>query len=422
MQYCIRCAYPSNHALGISFDNNGLCSGCNVHEEKDYLDWKKREESLRFILEQYRAKNSHMHDCIIPVTGGKDSFFIVDLIKNKYNLNPLLVSYNRFYNTKAGIYNLERIRSEIGCDIITMSHNPESVKKLIKYTVKRLGSIHWPFLAGSTVFPVQMAVKKRIPLIIWGSHQGLDQVGMFSHLDDVEMTRRYRKDHDLLQLEPEDILEEIIEKSDHEINQNDIMPLLYPTDEQLYEGGVRGIYLGNYIPWDTKNQHEKISEKYSVYKGQQLRTFDAYNDIDCRIYSSLHDEIKYRKFGYSKINDHVAREIRFGRISLQEGLKFIQIYQQKKLPNFSWFFNWIGIDEYKFWAYIDSHRSSGVWKKENETWSLKCSPNQIKITEKHRIVSLKKDDKKIVFEENTPSELLKNAEHKQLLMRGGAKI
>ncbi len=117
---CVRCAYPANHALGISFDEQGICSGCRVHEEKDKLDWSEREKKLIAILEQYKSRDASRHDCIIPVSGGKDSFFIVDLIKNKYKLNPLLVSYNRHYNTRAGIYNLEQIRTQIGCDIISL--------------------------------------------------------------------------------------------------------------------------------------------------------------------------------------------------------------------------------------------------------------------------------------------------------------
>ena len=213
MRYCKRCVYPANHPLGLAFDERGLCTGCLMHEEKDSLDWRERGQKLSAILDKYRDPKGLRHDCIVPVSGGRDSFFIVDLLKNKYGLNPLLVTFNRHYNTRVEIFNLEQLRTRIGLDIVTLTINPERYKKLIRYSLDKRGSIHWPYLAGSTVFPVQMAVRKKIPLIVWGAHQGVDQVGMFSHHDQAEMTRRYRKEHDLMGLEPEDALNGAISQS-----------------------------------------------------------------------------------------------------------------------------------------------------------------------------------------------------------------
>lgn len=404
MQYCIRCAYPSNHALGITFNSDGLCSGCIIHEEKDVLDWGERKKKLVDILEQYRCNDSTRHDCIIPVSGGKDSFFIVDLIKNKFGLNPLLVSYNRHYNTRGGIYNLEQIRTAIGCDIITMTNNPRSIFRLMRFSLEKIGSIHWPYLAGSTVFPVQMAVKKKIPLIIWGAHQGVDQVGMFSHLDEVEMTRRYRKEHDLMGLEPEDILNE-----DQDIvKKHDITPLFYPSDHLLYEYGIRGIYLNNYIRWDTKAQHESMHKKYNIYSASQKRTFDNYNDADCCIYNNLHDVIKFKKHGYSKINDHVAREIRFRRITIETGLELIRYHQdQEDEYDLSEFTEKMQITEHEFWDYINAHAIKTPLK-------ISLTKEQI---EKGRLNKTAKD--KLDFLEEIPDEIKNNPKGNRLLMRGG---
>ena len=150
-----------------------------------------------------------------------------------------------------------------------MTLNPETTFKLMRYSFEAIGSIHWPYLAGSTVFPVQIAVKKNIPLIIWGVHQGIDQVGMFSHLDEVEMTRRYRHEHDLMGLEPEQVLTDINNK----ISMADIKPLFYPDDSDLQRIGVRGIYLNNYLLWDSKTQYELMQSKYDIYSFRQKRTF-----------------------------------------------------------------------------------------------------------------------------------------------------
>lgn len=201
MRICKRCLYTSNHPLGIMFDEDGVCSGCRVHEEKDFLDWSIRADMLRDILGQYKNISGNNYDCIIPISGARDSYFIVHTVKNVYGMNPLLVTYNKQYNTDVGIRNLANLRIHFNCDIMTLTVDPEKVKKITRATLRKRGSIYWHCLAGQTVFPVQIAVKFKIPLIIWGAHQGIDQVGMFSHLNEVEMTRKYRKEHDLMGLE-----------------------------------------------------------------------------------------------------------------------------------------------------------------------------------------------------------------------------
>ena len=133
MRYCKRCVYPANHPLGLAFDERGLCTGCLIHEEKDSPNWREREQKLTAILDEYRDPKGLRHDCIVPVSGGRDSFFIVDLLQNKYGLNPLLVTFNRHYNTRAGIFNLEQLRTRIGLDIVTLTINPDRYKKLIRY-------------------------------------------------------------------------------------------------------------------------------------------------------------------------------------------------------------------------------------------------------------------------------------------------
>ena len=119
------------------------------------------------------------------------------IVKDILKLNPLMVSYNKYFNTPIGIKNLAQLRTNFNSDILFQNVNPSSVKNITRETIRRFGSIYWHCLAGQSVFPVQTAVRFKIPLIIWGAHQGLEQVGMFSHENEVEMTRRYRKDHDL---------------------------------------------------------------------------------------------------------------------------------------------------------------------------------------------------------------------------------
>ncbi len=366
MKFCKRCLYPENHPLNITFDEEGICSGCRVHEEKDTLDWKPRGEKLGKILDEYRNTSGNNYDCIIPVSGARDSHFIVHTIKNVYGMNPLLVTYNKQYNTDLGIRNLANLRIVFDCDIMMQTVNPDVVKKITRATMRKMGSMYWHCLAGQTVYPVQVATKFKIPLIIWGAHQGVDQVGMFSHLDEVEMTRKYRKEHDIMGFEAEDLIDDFDGLTEH-----DIIPYKYPDDKELERVGVRGIYLNNYLRWDSKAQHEKMIREFGYESDYQTRTFDTYNDVDCFNYSDVHDYIKYCKHGYGKVTDHASREIRLRRMSREEGLEHVKKYRSIEPKNLQLFFDWLGITDNSFQFIMDQHRNKKIWERdENWKWRL----------------------------------------------------
>jgi N-acetyl sugar amidotransferase len=367
MQVCTCCLYTSVHPLNLTFDDEGVCSGCRVHEEKDQLDWNDRASKLAGILENYRSRSSKNYDCIIPVSGGRDSFFIVHTIKNIFGMNPLLVTYNKQYNTAVGVRNLANLRIRFDCDIMTLTVNPETVKNITRSTLRRFGSMYWHCLAGQTVYPVQIAVKFKIPLIIWGAHQGVDQVGMFSHLDEVEMTRKYRKEHDLMGFEAEDLVDGF-----DNVTGNDVMPFLYPDNRELEQVGVRGVYLNNYIRWDSRAQHEKMIIEYGYETVPQTRTFDKYNDVDCWNYSDVHDYIKWVKHGYGKVVDHACREIRLRRMTRKKAIVLVQQYQARAPQNLQLFFDWLGITENAFHYIVDQHRNPRIWERDKDwNWQLR---------------------------------------------------
>lgn len=362
MKICQRCLYHQDHPLNLCFDDDGICSGCRVHEEKDQIDWAQKGLELQELLNSYKNLSGNNYDCIIPVSGAKDSFFIVHMVKKVYGMNPLLVSYNKQYNTDVGARNLAQLRIQFDCDLISLTVNPETVKKITRASLRRMGSIYWHCIAGQTVFPVQIAVKMKIPLIIWGAHQGVDQVGMYSHHHQVEMTRKYRKEHDLMGYEAEDLIHDF-----DELTEEDLRPFAYPSSEEISKIGVRGIYLNNYMRWDSKAQHEKMIELYGYESNQQTRTMDHYQDVDCYNYSDVHDWIKWLKHGYGKICDHVNREIRLKRLSRSEGLQLIRKYQCKEPEHLDLFLKWIGMSKNGFYYLINQHRNPRFWTRD-EDW------------------------------------------------------
>ncbi len=352
---CKKCFYTSNHPLGITFDENGICSGCTIHEEKYELDWDYRFSLLRKLVSQYKSKKGN-YDCIVPVTGGNDSFFIVHTVKNILGLNPLLVNYNKYFNTPIGISNLTNLRTSFNCDILIQNVNPNSVKKITRETLRRFGNIYWHCIAGQTVFPVQTAISHKIPLIIWGAHQGIEQVGMFSHKHEVEMSRRYRHNHDLFGYEADDLIDNL-----NTINDADIWQYRYPDDHLLNLNGIRGIYLSNYIPWDPKTQHEMMVEIYGYKSREFNRTFDTYDFVDCYNYMEIHDYLKFLKHGYSKVVDHVSREIRHKRIDKKKGLKIIRKYIFNKPLYTDLLCEWLSIDKLSLDYVVNSFHNKSYW-------------------------------------------------------------
>jgi len=357
-KFCKKCLYSEDHPLGLVIDEEGICSGCRIHEEKDSLDWNFRWKSLQDIVKPFKSKSGTNYDCIVPVTGDKDSFYTVFLVKNKLKLNPLLVTYNHYFNTPVGIRNLARLRMLFDCDILYQNVNPMSVKKITRATLIRFGSVYWPFHAGQSVFPVQVAVQYKVPLIIWGAHQGLEQVGMFSHENEVEMTRRNRKDHDLMGFEADDLLTNF-----DVLNENDIWQYRYPNDSDLNEIGVRGIYLGNYVRWDPKAQHELMIDKFEYQSSKFYRTFDTYDHVGCFVYMGLHDLLKFYKHGYSKVTDHACREIRHKRISREKAVDLVKFYEQCPVPYIDLFCSWLGIEKKSLEFILNRHKNSKYWEK-----------------------------------------------------------
>ncbi len=383
--FCKRCLYASTHPLGIIINEEGICSGCIVHEEKNKIFWPDKIEKLKKIIKNYKIKSNKFYDCIVPVTGGSDSYYIVHVVKYILKMNPLLVCYNKYWNTPVGIKNLANLRIKFNCDIIFQNVNPILVKKITKETLYQIGSIYWHSLAGSTVFPVKISTKYQIPLIIWGAHQGLEQVGMFSHDHEVEMTRRYRKNHDLLGTEAEDLL-----KISNNLCESDLVEYFYPDDYTLRKNSTRGIYLGNFMRWDTKKQHEEMIKKYNYKTYNFSRTMDCYDYVDSFNYLNLHDKIKMLKHGYSKVTDQLSREIRFNRIDRDSALKLVRKFENKKINFEKHFLDWISIDKHAFDYFLNKLKNKQFWTQiDVDKWTCNSLSKQNSFSNTKKINKLK---------------------------------
>ena len=340
MADCQRCLYTENHPFGLVLDADGICSGCRVHEEKHDLDWSDRLDLLAERIAA-RPRRSRWYDCIVPVRGTPEHFILLDVVVNRLGLRPLVVAYNTQFNSQVGIRNVDLMREVFDVDVEFYASNPITYRKLVRESLVRASSIRWPLLAGVTQFPVRTAVDKRVPLVIWPYHQPTEQVGTHSYLDENAMSRRDRHEYDLMGIEPDELV-----TTDTLLTRRDVEDLRYPSDAELAREDVVGLYLANYLPWDSRRYSEEAIERFGAVSAINPRTFDPYDRIDDMTYMTAHDLLKQAKLGYSRVTDNLVREIRFGRIERDVALEVAAHYQQEfPSEQLRVFLQWLGMSE-----------------------------------------------------------------------------
>ena len=347
---CVQCLYRSSHPFGLQFDSEGLCTGCITHREKFELDWDARFAELQQLVSRQKRKNRNRHyDCVVPIRGTPEYFYVMDVVKNRLGMNPLAVSYNSQFNSEVGIQNIDRIRDTFDVDVLIYSSNAAIYKKLVRESLVRFSNMRWPYLAGESVFPVQVAVERDIPLVVWPYHQATEQVGMHSYTDAPEMSRRNRAQFDLLGIEPGELT-----GSETLVGESDVWDLEYPSDQALVRTGLRGIYLSNFLTWDSRRYSEEMILRFGAVGAQNPRTFDTYDRIDDMTYMTVHDVLKFYLHGYSRVTDNLCREIRFGRITREDALAVEHRYQADyPEQQIRTFLDWLGMEYSAFEWYAE---------------------------------------------------------------------
>lgn len=374
MEYCKRCVYPANARPGIILDEEGVCSGCRLIESRPEIDWVEREKWLRDILDEHKARQrekGNPYDCVVPVSGGKDSTYQVWMLREKYGVNPLLVSYNHTFNTAVGLRNLANLIDRMDCNLIRYTTAPGSAKRMAKYMIKKVGDLTWHYHAGIMTFPIKAAVMYDVPLVVWGEEGFSELVGMHNQDDFVEFTKKKRQEHSMRGFEPEDLLED----PDSGLTRYDLAPFFYPSDEELERVAVRGIYLSNYINWDAHEQTHVVIDKLGFETAQKRdRTFQTYGKIDDVHANGLHDYLKYLKFGYGRCTDDVATEIRHRRMTREEGIDLIAKHDHVRPRDLDIFLDAVGMTEQEILDLVEPMRDPSIWKKdENGIWKVKDS-------------------------------------------------
>lgn len=376
MLYCKRCVYPANAKPGIVIDDEGICSGCRTFEHKtifqDRIDWAGRRRKLKDLLNEYaeqqRAKNNP-YDCIIPVSGGKDSHFQTWLIRKEFGLNPLLVTYNHTFNTPLGTRNLTNLVEKLDCNHVRFSTAPGAALRIAKYMLERVGDVTWHYHAGIMTYPIRAAVQYDVPLVVWGEEGFSELVGMHNLDDFVEFTKKKRQEHMMRGFEPEDLLDDPASP----LTRYDLAPFFYPSDEEIERVGVRGIYLSNYVSWNAREHAEFAIRELGFESAQkQERTFNIYAKTDDIHANGLHDYLKYLKFGYGRATDDASNEIRHGRMTREQGIEMVMRHDHVRPYDMDLFLAKSGMRETELLKMIEPMRDPAIWERDPKgDWRVK---------------------------------------------------
>ncbi|MEZ5379148.1 MAG: N-acetyl sugar amidotransferase [Acidimicrobiales bacterium] len=329
IRYCTNCVMPETKP-DILFDDAGVCSACRHFEGRKDVDWDARRIELEEVLARYR-REGRTYDCVIPVSGGKDSTFQV-IRMLELGARPLCVTATTDHLTDIGRRNIENIKS-LGVDHIEVSTNPVVRRRINKLALTQVGDIAWPEHVTIFTVPVRIAVQMDIPLIVWGENSQNEYGGPAAAANDNTLTRRWLEEFGgLLGLRVNDLV------GQSGITERDLTQYTYPTDAELERVGVTGIFLGYYLPWDGA-QNATIAQAYGFesYPHTVEGALLNYENLD-NAHHRIHDYFKFLKYGFARATDHACMAVRRERMSRHDAVELVRRHDGK----FPW--SYLGVD------------------------------------------------------------------------------
>ncbi len=346
LQYCVRCCIPQTQE-GVIFDELGVCQACQSAEQKIHIDWTQREQVLRGILDNAKAKAGNNYDCIIPISGGKDSTFQLHVLTQVYGMKPLAVTFSHNWFSETGWYNLQNSLEQFNVDHVMFTPNRRLVNKLAKHSLAGIGDSCWHCHAGVGAFPLQAAVRFNIPLLIWGESIA-ESSGRASYLNPVRKFDREYFTKVSAKLRPDQMVRD-------DVSLRDLEPFQVPSAEDCERVGVHGIHLGDYIFWDDERQTEFVRDNYAWRETQVEGSFKRYKSAEC-VMPGVHDLACYTKRGYGRATFHASVDVRAGLLSRDEAWDLIRANDGVRPEGLDYYLKITGMSEEEFFATLEKHR------------------------------------------------------------------
>lgn len=370
--YCSNCVYPIN-AVNLSIETDGICSACHTAlavktaEIASDLFWKARKQRFLQKVESIHSNSPNRnkdYDCIIPVSGGKDSYYQVHIIKS-LGLKPLLVTYHGNNYLPEGDANRDRMKNVLNVDHIVYSPSTEILIKLNRIGFRKLGDMNWHAHCGISTLPHKLAVQLNIPVVIWGETPW-DISGMYFQDDEAEFSYQNRHDHDCRGHEWYDFTDDPIDP----ISERDLWWAKYPSDEEVFATNLTGLYIGNYFPWESNKHLQLMIDLYGFQSRESSfeRTYRIGSNLDDRYENGAHDLLKYIKFGYGRCSDHASKDIRSGDLNRERAIELVREYDHVVSSDLDYWLNYVGYTADFFWKVSDTFRSNNVWSDNGSSW------------------------------------------------------
>jgi N-acetyl sugar amidotransferase len=344
--YCVRCCTPETQE-GVTFDEMGFCTACRSSEEKMHIDWSVREKELEKILNEAREKAGDNYDCILPISGGKDSFFQAHVLVNIYKMKPLAVTYSHNWFSETGFYNLQLCLEVFNLDHLQFTPARGLVNKLARKSLGVIGDSCWHCHSGVGAFPLQVATKFKIPLLIWGESDAENDGRSSYQCKSVKFDRDYFN-----KVSAKLTAEEMV---DSNISSKDIHPFKLPSYQEINDTGVWGIHLGDYIFWDEERQTEFIRDTYGWRETEMEGAYKGYKSAEC-IMAGMHDFTCYLKRGFGRTTWQASVDVRNGLISRKEGFDLVKLHDQEIPGALNYYLSITGFTEEEFYKYINEKK------------------------------------------------------------------
>lgn len=333
IRYCKRCIMPETKP-DLYIDEEGVCNACRSYERRQEVNWDERKHELLVILDRYRSKSDSNYDCIVPVSGGKDSHFQA-IRMLELGMNPLCVTATTDHLSDIGRYNIENLKKQ-GVDYIEVTTNPLVRRKINRLALTQVGDISWPEHVTIFTIPVRIAVQMTIPLIVWGENSQNEYGGPAGASQDNVLTRRWLEEFGgLLGLRVSDLI------GQDDIQARHLIQYTYPSDQDLARVGVTGIFLGHYLPWDGYgNALFSQAHGFKTYHKTVEGSLVNYENLD-NVQTGIHDYFKFLKFAFGRATDLACLHIRRGRLSREDAIKLVTMHDGK----FPWVYLGVPIEQ-----------------------------------------------------------------------------
>lgn len=366
VKFCKKCVM-SNQRPRISFDKEGVCNACRHSETKENnkVDWEEREKLLVETLNKHR-KNDGSYDVLVPSSGGKDSMYVAHMLKYKYNMNPLTVTWAPNAYTDIGFQNFQA-QMKAGFDNILISPSMITNRKLTKISFEQKGDPFVPFVMGQVFSPMRMAIMHKIPLVFYGENGDVEYGGDAKDVPFYKLEDQIVDDY-ILDFYPEEIKK-------YGITEKELYNYSPPSKEEAHNLGVECHFWSYYQKWMPQSNYYYCVENTDFMpnpKGKSDSTYSTYASLDDKI-DPFHHYLSLMKFGYARATGDAAHEVREGLITRDEAVSLVRRFDAEfpSSESYKYFLEYCDITEQYFWDVMDSWRSDHLWIKENGLWKLK---------------------------------------------------